>query len=576
MKQLNHGAAELRRARKTGSSLLASTFLFSIFVNLLMLTGPLFMLQVYDRVLASGSEETLVALFSLVAVLYVFFGVLDFARGRLLTRFSARFQAVLDARVFRAVLKLSQSAPPGKVSKAGLRDLTQVQNVLSSPVMLALFDIPWSPLFILVIFVFHPLLGWIAVAGAGVLIVLTMVHNFLTRDKSTKAQSAGLTAQRFADKSCEHSGLVRALGMRDATVDHWKKLSDQALEQSIQNADQSGVMTSTTKTFRLFLQSAILAAGAFLTLRGDLTGGAMIASSILLGRALAPIEKLLSQWYLLQRAHEAWNSLSTLLSRIPPDPQMLKLPRPKAEISMSKVSVMASGSRRPILQHISFAVGPGEVLGVIGRSGAGKSTLAETLLGLSPLATGTVRLGGAEIGHYDPDSFGSYVGYLPQDLTLFDGTIAQNIARMSASPDDSKVVEAAKRANAHEFILSLPNGYDTRVSENEAQISGGQKQRVALARALYNDPLLLVLDEPNSALDSDGSAALNQTIRDFRNNNKAVILMTHRTAALSECDRLIVLDEGRVRASGPRDEVIKNMLSRTRDGAQVVAMAGAK
>ncbi|WP_257883822.1 type I secretion system permease/ATPase [Roseobacter insulae] len=555
---------------------MAATFLFSVFVNLLMLTGPLFMLQVYDRVLASGSQETLVALFSLVAVLYLFFGVLEFARGRLLTRFSARFQTVLDARVFRAVLKLSQSAPPGKVAKSGLRDLSQVQSVLSSPVMLALFDVPWSPLFIAVIFVFHPVLGWVAVGGAAVLVAITLAHNFLTRDRSANAHSSGFAAQHFADKSCEHSDLVRALGMREATVSQWQKMRNTALEQSIRNADHSGLTTAATKSFRLFLQSAILAVGAFLTLRGDLTGGAMIASSILLGRALAPIEKLLSQWYLLQRARAAWRSLSRLLVKVPPDPKMLRLPRPTADVTVSKVTVMATVTRQPILQNVSFSVGPGQVLGVIGRSGAGKSTVAETLLGLIPPTAGDVRLGGAEISHYDPDSFGSYVGYLPQDVTLFEGSIAQNIARMSSDPDDDKIVEAAKRANAHQFILSLPNGYDTRVAENDIQLSGGQKQRVALARALYNDPLLLVLDEPNSALDADGSAALNQTIRDFRDTDKAVIIMTHRTAALSECDRLIILDEGRIKASGPRDEVIKSMLSRTKEGAQVVSMTVSK
>ncbi|WP_299915959.1 type I secretion system permease/ATPase [uncultured Roseobacter sp.] len=571
-----YGLPELKRARHASRWLLISAFLFSIFVNLLMLTGPLFMLQVYDRVLASGSEETLVALFSLVAALYLFLGFLDFARARLLTRFSARFQALLDRRVFDAALKQSQSSPNGLPANAGLRDLAMVQNALGSPVVLAVLDAPWSPLFVAVIFVFHPLLGWIALAGVAVLVALTVINSFWTGTRASQAQKSLHKAQRYADKSCEQSGLIQALGMHDASAAQWHKMRDTALEQSIRSTDRVGLVTAFTKAFRLFLQSAILAAGAYLVLRGDLTGGAMIASSILLGRALMPIEKLLGQWPFLQRARAAWTSLALLLSKTPPEPQKTRLPRPCAEVSLSNVTVFAPGVQQPILQGVSFTVGPGQVLGVVGRSGAGKSTLAHTLLGLRHPSAGEVRVGGAKIDQYGADQFGSYVGYLPQDVTLFDGTIAQNIARMAQDPSDEMIVEAAKRANAHDFILSLPNGYDTAVAEQGTQLSGGQKQRVALARALYGDPLLLVLDEPNSALDAEGALALNQAIRGFRESDKAVIIMTHRAAALTECDRLIILDQGRVAATGPRDKVIKGMLNRTKDTPQVVTMAASQ
>ena len=562
------GLHELRHARNQGSSLLGAVFLFSVFVNILMLTGPLFMLQVYDRVLASRSEETLAALFLLVGLLYGLMGLLDYARGRVLARFGARFQTALDGRVFaaemkRAILPANRAAPA-----SGLRDLETVQSVFTSPLMLALFDAPWTPLFMAAIFIFHPILGWMAIGGAATLIVVTLLNNALTRQRAREAQSASQHAQTFAEQTRMATEIVRSQGMSRTMASRWHMMRDRALDETIKASDWTGLFAALTKTFRLFLQSAMLAAGAFLVLRNEMTAGAMIASSILLGRALAPIEQSIGQWPLIQRALNGWKLLGELLRESALEESTMKLPRPAAALNLHGLTVFAPGSKQPTLSQISFALSPGQALGVIGKSGSGKSTLAKTILGLCPPAAGEIRLGGATLDQYHPDDLGSFIGYLPQQVTLFNGTVAENIARMSMTPDEAKVIEAAQKANAHEMILSLPDGYKTVVQGHDSQLSGGQRQRIALARALYNDPVLLVLDEPNSALDADGSQALNLAVREFKSSERAVIIMTHRPMAIAECDRLIVIDQGRIRADGPRDEVMQAMLRNVEDVKQ--------
>lgn len=567
----DYGLPELRRARRAGAGLLGAVFLFSVFVNILMLTGPLFMLQVYDRVLASGSEETLVALFLLVGVLYGLMGLLDYARGRVLARFGARFQTALDSRVFaaemkRAILPQNRAAPA-----SGLRDLETVQSVFTSPLMLALFDVPWTPLFITAIFIFHPLLGWMAIAGAAVLIVVTLLNNALTRQRAREAQGASQFAQAFAEQSRIATEIVRSQGMTGIMAERWHMMRDRALDQTIKASDWTGLFSALTKTFRLFLQSAMLAVGAWLVLRGEMTAGAMIAGSILLGRALAPIEQSIGQWPLIQRSLNGWKMLGELLKDTLPEEETMKLPKPAAALSLRGMTVFAPGSKQPTLSQINLAVSPGQVVGIIGKSGSGKSTLAKTILGLMTPAAGEIRLGGATLDQYAPDDLGAFVGYLPQQVTLFNGTVAENIARMSLMPDDAKVIDAAKKANAHEMILSLPDGYKTVVQGQDSQLSGGQRQRIALARALYNDPVLLVLDEPNSALDAEGSQALNLAVREFKSSDRAVIIMTHRPMAIAECDRLVVIDQGRIKADGPRDEILQSMLKNVDNVKQALA-----
>ncbi len=565
------GLPELRQARNLANKLLVSVFLFSIFVNLLMLTGPLFMLQIYDRVLASRSEATLTALFILVAALYALMALLDYSRGRTLARFGARFQTELDDRVFSASVKRALLPEERRGSAAGLRDLETIQSLFASPTVLALFDIPWTPVFIAAIFIFHPLMGWLAIVGGAFLICLTLLNNRLTRKNTLDAQSASAGANAFANEARSAAEVVRAQGMHDAVSARWHKMREEAQGQTINASDRTGIFTAFTKSFRLFLQSAMLALGAWLVLGGELTAGAMIAGSILLGRALAPIEQTLGQWPNVQRALAGWRSLADLLQATPPDPPKIDLPRPTARIELRNVTIYAPGAKQPTLAGVNFTLEPGQALGVIGKSGSGKSTLARAILGIWPPSSGEIRIGGATLAQYDADALGRHIGYLPQQVSLFTGKIAENIARMATEPDDRKVVEAAQRANAHEMILALPDGYQSRLDGSDSLLSGGQRQRIGLARALYEDPILLVLDEPNSALDSDGSEALNRAVAAFKDSERSVIIMTHRPIAISQCDLLMMLDSGRVKAFGPREDILKSMVKNAGDVQRVVA-----
>ena len=567
------GKEELREARAAGKWLLRAVFVFSIFVNILMLTGPLFMLQVYDRVLGSRSEETLVALFILVAALFGLMGVLDYARGRVLARFGARFQSKLDDRIFEAVLARALLPKERGAPANGLRDLESVQALFTSPLMVSLFDVPWTPLFIAAIFIFHPWLGWMAVFGGVTLIIITLLNNLLTRRKTLAAQEAAGQASNFAEQVRRSAEVVQSQGMGTAVSERWHSVRDQALVQPVRSSDLTGLFSSTTKAFRSFLQSAMLAVGAYLVLQGEMTAGAMIAGSILLGRALAPIEQSIGQWPMVQRARGAWISLIQLLETTPPPSKKLALSKPTATIAFKSVTVMAQGSKTPTLSSVTFKLSPGEVVGVIGKSGSGKSTLAKSMLGLTQIVAGEVRFGGATLDQYDSQGLGLNIGYLPQNVVLFSGTIAENIARMSTKPNAQEIIKAAKRANAHEMILSLPNGYETVMQSDDGQLSGGQKQRIGLARALYSNPVLLVLDEPNSALDHDGSIALNLAVREFKESDRSVVILTHRPTAISECDRLLIIDEGRIKADGPRDEVLNSMVSNVREIHQTISKA---
>jgi len=547
--------AELRAARRESRSLYWAVGVFGVFVNLLMLTGPLYMLQVYDRVLGSRSEATLIALSILVLFLYLMYGLLDFARGRVMARAGARFQARLDGRVFDAVLRKSSVRGPSETA-SNLADLESVQKLLSSPVLLAITDMPFTPLFLIAIFIFHTWLGVLAVLGGTALVILALANQWASRKPLAQASHTGQATDRMAGNLREEAELVVSLGMRDAAFRRWETGRGKALESQLHAADLGGSFTSMTKAFRLLLQSAMLGLGAYLVLQGDLTPGAMIAGSILLGRALQPVEQTISQWALIDRAHRGWNNLAQLLSEVPPETPRTALPRPRARLDVQQLTVVPPGQNTASLRMLSFKLDPGTALGVIGPSGAGKSTLAHALTGAWRPAGGTIRLDGAALDQYDPNLLGSYVGYLPQRVQLFDGTIAENIARLSPFPDDEKVIAAAKQADAHDMIIDLPQGYDTPVSSAGGRLSGGQVQRIGLARAMYGDPVLLVLDEPNSNLDNDGSIALNRAIRAMKENGGSVIIMAHRPAAIQECELLMVLEGGALRAFGPRDQVL--------------------
>jgi ATP-binding cassette subfamily C protein len=554
------GLTELRDARRENRSLFWSVGLFSIFVNILMLTGPLFMLQIYDRVLGSRSEETLVALFALMAFLFLMMGVLEWARGRILARLGARFQARLDQRVFSAVLKKAALTQGLNDNDNQLKDLESVQRLFSSPVFIALFDIPWTPIFLLMISIFHPWLGMLAISGGALLIVITALNQITTKEAVIKASAASYMSERLAEHLQTEAEMVRSLGMQETSFARWHLARRRSQEQNIRANDMSGSFSSASKTFRLFLQSAMLGLGAYLVLQGELTPGAMIAGSIMLGRALAPIDQVIGQWAMIQRAKRGWDNLATLLSIIPADVPHTELPRPQARLQVQQLTMVPPGAKQASLRLVSFELKPGQAVGVIGPSGSGKSTLARALTGVWPPAGGKIRLDGASLEQYDPEMLAQYIGYLPQRVQLFDGTIAENIARLSLAPDDAKVVEAAKKAAAHEMILKLPDGYDTPVSVAGGQLSGGQIQRIGLARAMYRNPMILVLDEPNSNLDNEGSTALNTAIRQMKEEGRSVLIMAHRPAAISECDLLLVLEDGMRKAWGTREQVLAEVV----------------
>jgi len=556
----SNGLAELKEARRKNRALFWSVGIFSFFVNLLMLTGPLYMLQVYDRVLGSRSEETLLALSVLVAFLFLIMGLLDYARGRVLARIGARFQAELDGRVFSAVLRASARGQGNAVTSAGLRDLEAVQRLLSSPVLASIFDIPWTPVFIAGIFMFHPWLGILAVCGGTFLIFVTVLNQIITRKPVLDANISTHFADQMAEQLRSESELVQSLGMQGAVFDRWQVARQKALAATIHASDSGGGFSVLTKTFRMFLQSAMLGLGAYLVLQNELSAGAMIAGSILMGRALAPIEQSIGQWALVQRASKGWDNLVTLLSEVPVEPSRTALPRPKAILKAEQITVVPPGQQQASLRMISFILKPGQAMGVIGPSGSGKSTLARAITGVWRAAGGKIRLDGAALDQYDPDVLGQHIGYLPQRVQLFDGTIAENIARLSMQPDDAAVVKAAQKAAAHEMILAFPDGYDTRVSVNGGRLSGGQLQRIGLARAMYGDPVILVLDEPNSNLDNEGSQALNAAIKQMKADGGAVMIMAHRPAAIQECDLLMVLEGGARKAFGPKDDVLREMV----------------
>ena len=568
------GRAELINARKQSRGLYWMVAVFSFFVNMLMLTGPLYMLNVYDRVLSSRSFETLIALSVLVAFLYGMMGILDFVRGRVMGRVGARFQTRLDRRVFAAVLKATTLNRAPRQAATGLRDLEAVQRLLTSPALMALFDLPWVPLFFFGIFIFHPLMGVLAISGAAVLVVVALLNQWSTRKPIEAANAASFASERLGAHIRDESEMVHSLGMREAAFDRWQVARGQSLDTSIAAADASGTFTALTKSFRLFLQSAMLGVGAYLVLINELSPGAMIAGSILLGRALAPLEQLVGQWGMFQRAREGWGNLAVLLGQIPVDAQRTALPKPRAHLLADQVTVVPPGEQQAALRMISFEVKPGQAVGVIGTSGAGKSTLARVLTGVWQPAGGKVRLDGAALDQYDPDVLGQHVGYLPQRVQLFDGTIKENIARMSMQPDDAAVVAAAKAAAAHQMILKLPDGYDTRVSASSGRLSGGQIQRIGLARALYGDPVVVVLDEPNSNLDNEGSVALNTAIRNLKAADKIVFIMAHRPSAIQECDLLLAIENGTRRAFGPKDEVLAEIVRNHDDIKRSTGKAG--
>lgn len=555
----------LYRFRKTFYSLAA----FSCVINIIGLTPALYMLQVYDRVLASNNETTLLMLTLLVVGLYGLSGMLEFARASVLIRVGNRFDMMLNERVFTAAFERNLRKLGGNPSQA-IHDLTNLRQFLTGNALFAFFDAPWTPIYIAVTFMVHPLLGFITLGGSVVLFALAWLTNVVTQKPLAEANQASIAAGAFANNHLRNAEVIEAMGMLPGLRQRWFSQHQRVLGLQTLASDRNARISTVTRFVRISLQSLILGAGALLVIEGSITAGMMIVCSILMGKALQPVELAIGTWKQSISTRGAYQRLDEMLQSAPPRGETLSLPAPQGALSLENVYASAPGMQTTILKGLTFNIAPGEVVGVIGPSASGKSTLARLLVGVWQARAGTVRLDGADIFQWNKDELGPHVGYLPQDIELFEGTIAENIARF-AEPDPAKVIDAAKRAGVHEMILHLPQGYDTRLGVDGASLSGGQKQRVALARAIYDNPRLVVLDEPNSNLDDVGEAALVEAIKDLKARGTTVILITHRMNVLNSVDKLLVLRDGMMTMFGPRDEVLKALRQQ-----QLQAAAAAK
>lgn len=561
----NKAGAPLWAALVDHKSTLLSVGCFTALINLLMLVPSIYMLQVYDRVLSSQNETTLWMLTLMVVGFFIFIGALEAIRSFIVIRVGNQLEQGFNLNVYRAAFERNLRHGDGQAGQA-LNDLTQVRQFVTGPALFAFFDAPWFPIYLAVIFLFNVWLGVMACAGALLLIALAVLNERLTHKPLVEASGFQQQSTHLASSQLHNAESIQAMGMLGALRQRWFALHSRFLNLQNQASDTSAVITAVSKSLRLCLQSLVLGLGALLVIEGQMTPGMMIAGSILMGRVLSPIDQLIAVWKQWSGAHMAYQRLDGLLRAFPEPPAPMALPAPSGRLSVEQVSAGPPGKRVATLQQISFNLGAGEVLGVLGTSGSGKSTLAKVLVGVWPTLAGTVRLDGADLHRWDREALGPYIGYLPQNIELLRGSIAENIARF-AELDGLKVVEAARQAGVHELILRLPQGYDTRLGEDGGDLSGGQKQRIALARALYGGPSLIVLDEPNSNLDTSGEAALASAIAQMKAQGRTVVLVTHRSAALAQADKLLVLSEGRMQAFGPAHEVMQ-ALSRAQEQAQ--------
>jgi len=535
---------------------LVAVAIFSGAINLLMLSGSLYMLQVYDRVLPSRNVATLAGLSAMVLIAYAFQAYFEAVRSRMLSRIGALFDVGLQKRIYLALATLPLRGAKPMIAQQPLRDLDQIRAFMSGIGPTAFLDMPWIPLFVIALFVFHPAIGLAAMLGAMTIIGLTVLAERRSRVAARLSMDSTAQRQVFADSTRQNAEAIRALGMTGRLTNRWLEANERFLSQNFVAADVYANVGAVAKVVRYALQSAILGIGAYLVIIEQASGGIMIASSIMMGRALAPIEIALSNWKQLVAARQGLARLREILTTVSaPAAPAVDLPRPRQGLSVENITVRIPGSDRNVLTNVSFALTAGMGLALLGPSAAGKSSLARALIGIWPASEGVVRLDGAALDNWAPDELGRHIGYLPQDVALFDGTVAENIARFDGSATSDAILGAARLSGAHEIILSLPDGYASRIGERGSCLSAGQRQRIGLARALYGDPFLVVLDEPNANLDHDGEAALIAAILALRKNRRIVVMVSHRPEALAALDMAAVLRHGRIAAFGPRDEL---------------------
>jgi len=548
----------LQVALKACKGSFISVGFFSFFVNALMLVPSFYMLQVYGRVVTSGSISTLVMLTIIMTVLMVTMGALEWTRSRIMVRISTKLDVLLSRDVYRASFKRALDSGGMDASAQPLNDLTGLRQFLTGNGLFAFFDTPWLPVYIGVMFLFHPWYGWVAVASAVVLLCLAVANEKLTGKSIAEANKQNIAANLYTAKNLRNAEVIESMGMLPTLMGRWGLRQKKVLQLQSEASDKGGMITSMSKTFRMLVQSLILGLGAYLAVKQEITPGLMIAGSILLGRALAPIDLMIGSWKSFISARSQYSRLNEILDLQQAEPQRMSLPVPEGHVLVENLVVSAPGSNVPILKSISFGVPAGAVVGIIGPSASGKSTLARALLGVWAPQHGVVRLDGADINNWDKGELGPHVGYLPQDIELFEGSISENIARFG-DIDPEQVILAARTAGVHEMILQLPKGYDTVIGSDGVNLSGGQRQRVGLARALYGRPRLIILDEPNSNLDEVGERALAQAIQQLKATGATIFVITHRTSILAQLDRLLVMTAGTIALYGPCDKVMAEL-----------------
>jgi PrtD family type I secretion system ABC transporter len=555
-----------------------------IFINVLMLVSPLYMMQIYDRVLSSRSQTTLVVITLAAIGLYVVYAALEMLRSRTMVRVGILLDESMGPRVFNAIFKASLRMARGSLhsmqlnSAQPLRDLDTVRQFATGAGFLTLVDIPWTPIFIFTLYLLHPLYALYSTMAALVLFGLATLQEFGTRKDIAAATTHSIDALHFVDANLRNNEAVEAMGMRPEMLRRWMHKHERALTMQADASDWAGAVLASTKFWQGVAQLGILALGAYLVLEGSVTGGAIFAANILMGRALAPVAQSVSVWQSFVNTRYAWSRLSRVLAMAPEDPPRMPLPAPRGNLHAAGLFVVPPGGTVEVLRGVTLEIAAGEAIGIVGPSASGKSTLVRALIGVWPPQRGVVRLDGADINHYDRLELGRYLGYLPQDVELFDGTVAENIARLG-KVDSEAVVAAARLAGVHELVLQFPNGYDTRIGQGGQSLSGGQRQRIGLARALYGNPRMVVLDEPNSNLDHAGEAALAEALTSLRSRGTTIVVVTHRPNILTSMDKILVLNAGNVERFGTREEVLAGLVRPVAMPSQrppVAAMAGAR
>lgn len=550
--------SELAIALGMCRSAFASAAAFSIFINMLVLVPSIYMLQIYDRVLSSRNETTLWVMTLVCVALIAVYAALETVRSQILVRIGRRIDQLLGGRVFSAIFKIAVLRPSGGSSQS-LRDLDMVREFLTGQGLFALFDAPWVPVYTALVFMIHPVLGVISLLGAVIIFVTALANDLATRTLLRDATTQNIGALRFVDSSLRNVEAVEAMGMLEGIYGRWQDKRSRSLHLQSAASDRAGAIMAITKFVRIVLQMLILGAGAWLVIQNQITAGLMIAASIIMGRALAPVEVAVATWKQFLATRSAYGRLIDLLGVVAAPRESMPLPAPRGEVVAENVIVAPPGGRVPILRGLSFRVAAGDMIAIIGPSAAGKSTLCRAIVGVWPVFSGTIRIDGADINTWDKSRLGPHIGYLPQDVELFEGTIAENIARFG-EVDSAKVIAAAQQAGVHQLILDLPSGYDTEIGQGGMTLSGGQRQRVALARALYGSPQILVLDEPNSNLDTIGENALTEAMVNVKSQRQTTFVVTHRMQILAQVDYIMVLNQGVIEKFGTRDQILSQFM----------------